>query len=70
MSIGFHYYETVNQSLSLQWFDKKTAAHKLGKLVAVRSFASLVAFGLVWLALDVAGIAMELVYLLGGGLLF
>ena len=68
MSIGFHYYETVNQSLSLQWFDKKTAAHQLGKLVAVRSFASLVAFGLVWLALDVAGIAMELVYLLGGGI--
>ncbi|WP_261841778.1 MFS transporter [Aliamphritea ceti] len=68
MSIGFHYYETMNQSLSLQWFDKKTAAHKLGKLVAVRSFASLVAFGLVWLALDVAGIAMELVYLLGGSI--
>ncbi|WP_271271081.1 MFS transporter [Aliamphritea hakodatensis] len=68
MSIGFHYYETMNQSLSLQWFDKKTAAHKLGKLVAVRSFASLVAFGLVWLALDVAGMAMEWVYLLGGGI--
>ena len=24
-SIGFHYYETVNQSLQLQWIDKKRA---------------------------------------------
>src|SRR6056297_3542105 len=24
-SIGFHYYETVNQSLQLQWIDKKKA---------------------------------------------
>jgi hypothetical protein len=24
MSIGFHYFETVNQSLTLQWLDKKT----------------------------------------------
>ena len=24
-SIGFHYYETCNQSLAMQWLDKKTA---------------------------------------------
>lgn len=68
MSLGFHYYETINQSLSLQWFDKDEAAHKLGQLVAIRSFASLVAFGLVWLALDILNIEMEIVYLLGGGI--
>jgi len=67
MSIGFHYYETVNQSLSLQWFDKKTAAHKMGKVIAARSFASLVAFGLVWVLLDQLNVAMEVVYVLGGG---
>ncbi|WP_432470305.1 MFS transporter [Amphritea sp. HPY] len=68
MSLGFHYYETINQSLSLQWFDKDEAAHKLGQLVAIRSFSSLVAFGLIWLALDVLNIEMEIVYLLGGGI--
>ncbi|OMH38941.1 hypothetical protein BGP75_00505 [Motiliproteus sp. MSK22-1] len=68
MSVGFHYYETINQSLSLQWFEKKEAAHKMGQLVAVRSFAGLVAFGLVWLALDLFKIEMEMVYLLGGGI--
>lgn len=68
MSIGFHYYETINQSLSLQWFDKQQAAHKLGQLMAVRSFAGLIAFGLVWLALELLQIEMELIYLLGGGI--
>ena len=68
MSIGFHYYETINQSLSLQWFEKKEAAHKMGQLVAIRSFSGLVAFGLVWLALDILKIEMEMVYLLGGGI--
>ena len=29
-SIGFHYYETVNQSLQLQWIDKKRAPQVLG----------------------------------------
>ncbi|MCV6611834.1 MAG: MFS transporter, partial [Amphritea sp.] len=37
MSIGFHYYETMNQSLSLQWFDKKESAHRLGQMLAIGS---------------------------------
>jgi hypothetical protein len=37
MSIGFHYYETTNQSLTLQYFDKLTSPWVLGKM---RSFAS------------------------------
>ncbi|MFT6916457.1 MAG: hypothetical protein ACJAWL_002792 [Motiliproteus sp.] len=68
MSIGFHYYETINQSLSLQWFDKQQAAHKLGQLIAIRSFSGLIAFGLVWLALELFQIEMELIYLMGGGI--
>ena len=67
MSIGFHYYETINQSLSLQWFEKEHAAHKLGQLVAVGAFAGLVAYALVWLTLDVFHFQMQTVYLLGGG---
>ncbi|MGR3586686.1 MAG: MFS transporter, partial [Pseudooceanicola nanhaiensis] len=31
-SIGFHYYETVNQSLQLQWFTREEAPRKLGLL--------------------------------------
>ncbi|MBN1007140.1 MFS transporter [Amphritea sp. ZJ14W] len=67
MSLGFHYYETMNQSLSLQLFSKEEAPHRLGQMVAIGSFASLVAFALVWLALDISGLSMQTVYLLGGG---
>jgi len=37
MSFGFHYFETTNQSLTLQYFDNKTSPIVFGKL---RSFAS------------------------------
>ncbi|MBF0452189.1 MAG: MFS transporter [Candidatus Magnetomorum sp.] len=37
MSFGFHYFETTNQSLTLQYFDNKTSPWILGKL---RSFAA------------------------------
>ncbi|MEH6576341.1 MAG: MFS transporter [Amphritea sp.] len=66
MSLGFHYYETINQSLSLQWFKKEEAAHKMGQMIAIGSFASLIAFGLVWLTLDILKIDMKTVYLMGG----
>ncbi len=37
MSFGFHYFETTNQSLTLQYFDKQTSPVVFGKL---RSFAA------------------------------
>jgi MFS family permease len=66
MSVGFHYFETLNQSLSLQWFEKKNAAFKLGRMMAIGSFASLFAYGLVWLLLEVIHISMPTLYLIGG----
>jgi hypothetical protein len=47
MSVGFHYYETAAQSLSLQWLPKATAAASMGKIIAVGAFAQLVAYGLI-----------------------
>ena len=43
-SIGFHYYETVNQSLQLQWIDKKKAPQTLGWLLSIGSGATLLAY--------------------------
>jgi hypothetical protein len=68
MSVGFHYYETVQVSLSLQWIDKVRTPEVLGRLIAVGSFASIATFVLIWLAFDVAGLDFHWVYLLGGGL--
>lgn len=48
MSVGFHYFETVNTSLSLQWLSKQEAPRILGELLSIKSLASLVAFALVW----------------------
>jgi hypothetical protein len=48
-SIGFHYYETVNQSLQLQWIDKARAPQVLGWLVAVGSGAAFLAYGGIYL---------------------
>lgn len=67
MSIGFHYFEAVNQSLQLQWLEKGEAPRVMGRLVAIGSVASLLAYGLVYGALDLLLWPMESVYLLGGG---
>lgn len=66
MSIGFHYFESLHQSLSLQWLKKSDAAAVLGQMVAAGSFAGLIAFGLIYFAVDTFGIAMKWVYLIGG----
>ncbi|MCG7963863.1 MAG: MFS transporter, partial [Candidatus Thiodiazotropha taylori] len=46
MSVGFHYYETLQTSLALQWTDTSNSAEVLGKLIAAGSFASILTFGL------------------------
>ncbi|MCB1622456.1 MAG: MFS transporter [Thiothrix sp.] len=67
MSIGFHYFEAINQSLSLQWLDKSTAAHNFGRMIAIGSFASLIAYGLIFITIKWLQLDMETVYMLGGG---
>lgn len=68
MSIGYHYYETVQISLSLQWIDKARAPETLGRIIAVGSFTSIVTFGLIWVAFNLLDLDFRWVYLLGGGL--
>ena len=67
MSVGFHYYETLQTSLSLQWIDKARAPEVLGRLIAAGSFASIVAFALVWLAFERLALDFVWVYAIGGG---
>ena len=54
-SIGFHYYETVNQSLQLQWLKKETAPSSIGWIVAAGSgsaFFVYIAIIILWLNLN------------------
>jgi len=66
MSIGFHYLEILQNSLSLQWVAKKQAAEFFGKIIAVRSAASILAFVLVWGLFEWLQIDFQWLYLLGG----
>ncbi|MBE1282041.1 MAG: MFS transporter [Rhodobacteraceae bacterium] len=66
-SIGFHYYETVNQSLQLQWLPKDKAPQTLGWLVAMGSAATLVVYGLIVLTWDRFDLAYNTVFMAGGG---
>jgi hypothetical protein len=70
MSIGFHYLETLNQSLSLQWIEKERAPIVLGKLSAVKSFAGLLVFILIYILMNYLALEYKYVYLIFGGFSF
>ncbi|MFX0544964.1 MFS transporter [Roseovarius sp. S1116L3] len=67
-SIGFHYYETVNQSLQLQWIDRARAPQMLGWLLAAGSGATLICYGGIVLLWEPLGLTYNIVYMLSGGI--
>ncbi|EEE38801.1 major facilitator superfamily protein [Rhodobacteraceae bacterium KLH11] len=66
-SIGFHYFETVNQSLQLQWLPKDRAPQVLGWLVAIGSAATAVVYGLIVLTWERFDLSYNLVFMAAGG---
>ncbi|GHB32158.1 MFS transporter [Pseudovibrio japonicus] len=66
MSFGFHYYETLKQSLSLQWLPKKDAPALLGKIIAVSSLVSLLIYGAIMLSWKTFDLSYEQVFLWAG----
>ena len=66
-SVGFHYYETIQQSLQLQWLSKDRAPQMIGWIVSAGSFGSLVVFGLIILAWEGLGWSYTAVYWTAGG---
>ncbi|ASI94545.1 MFS transporter [Vibrio rotiferianus] len=70
MSTGFHYFETLKQSLSLQWLSKEEAPEMLGKFISVGALASLFTYGAIWVLLEQLKLDFKTVYLLAGGVGF
>ena len=68
MSTGFHYFEAVKQSLSLQWLSKEEAPKILGKLIAVGSLTSLLVYGSLWILLEVFEIPYFINFVIAGGI--
>jgi len=70
MSVGFHYFESVKQSLALQWIDKDNLPIVLGRLVSVGAFAGLIVFATIFVAKKFGNIDKDVMYWVGGGLTF
>jgi hypothetical protein len=66
MSIGFHYFEAIKQSLSLQWLSHAEAPQVLGRLIAIGSMTSLIAYGLLYVCLKVFELEFVWNFLIAG----
>ena len=66
MSIGFHYAETMQQSLSMQLIHRDRMPIIMGRQIAVGSFTGLFIFALLYLMLEHYHLAYEWIYLFGG----
>lgn len=67
-SFGFHYFETVNQSLQLQWLPKEKAPQIIGWLFGAASVATLFAYIGIIVGWKKLGLSFNLLYLSSGGL--
>lgn len=68
MSIGFHYLETLHNSLSLQWLKKEEAPRVLGKLLSTRAISNFLVLGAIYIYLMVFTANYLLIYLMAGGI--
>lgn len=66
MSIGFHYFEAINESLTLQWMPSERTAHFMGRVLSVKAIAALLAYGGIWVLMDQLGWTFKHMYLLAG----
>lgn len=65
-SVGFHYFETVAQSLSLQWFEKRSAPRLIGRIIAATSLATIASYAIIFLLWDWLGLDYLWIFLAGG----
>lgn len=70
MSVGFHYFEAINQSLQLQYLEKNEAPAVMGQLISFKSAASLIAYASVWLCFNIFVVEYSVIYMLFGGVSF
>jgi len=68
MSTGFHYFETLSQSLTMQWIDKDKTAHFMGRMLSIKAIASLLAFSSIWLLMEQFSWSYQITYALFGGI--
>lgn len=67
-SLGFHYYETVAQSLQLQWLSKEEAPKILGWIMSAGAGGALVAYGGIIFAWEFFSLDYRTIYWASGGI--
>jgi hypothetical protein len=68
MSLGFHYYETAQQSLQLQLLPKAEAPRLLGRIAGASAMAQLLAFGSIAVIWRLLQPGYTTVFLVSGGI--
>jgi hypothetical protein len=66
MSVGFHYLETLHNSLSLQWLSKDEAPKVLGKILSIRALCNFMILGTLYIYLMFFAANYNLIYMLAG----
>ncbi len=65
-SIGFHLFDTVRQSLTLQWVEKERTPVVLGQMISVHAFVALFSFSIIFVVLKLELLSMSGVYIVTG----
>lgn len=66
-SLGFHYYETVAQSLQLQWLPKERAPQMLGWIVSAGAAGALLSYAAIVMTWEAFDLSYNTVYWASGG---
>ena len=70
MSLGFHYFEAVKQSLALQWLSREEAPQVFGKMISVAAITSLIIYGTLWVLLEIFKLDYVWNFLIAGVICF
>jgi len=70
MSLGFHYFEAVKQSLALQWLTQDEAPQVFGKMISVAAITSLIIYGVLWILLEIFDLDYVWNFLIAGVICF
>jgi len=68
MSVGFHYFEAIRQSLVLQWIPKSETAIFMVKLLAIGSMCALIVYASIWFLIEKFSASFQWLYLVAGGI--
>lgn len=62
MSVGFHYFETINSSLTLQWLPRSDAPAFMGKVIAFSAGAALTGYSVVWVSVEIFKLEYDIIF--------